>query len=256
MSRRPVNALAILLVGIVFGVLIWRALRPPATPTLEQRLGVLLKELREARSIQTEQEIRQIGTNALPMLFALAQVTNSPSREFLLSLSQRQSALAFDFQNASEAHELAAIGFHVLGPLAEGAVSALTNALNHPNPELQKTAILCLGGIGPGARDAVPFLIAEITNADRLVRAYAKSALANIHSQPSIAVPALVDNLSQRDGNTHLTVAALGKFGSDAKAALPALLPLLNDPNSHIRFFTSNSLKEIDPQAAIQAGVK
>jgi hypothetical protein len=88
---------------------------------------------------------------------------------------------------------------------------------------------------------------------DRLVQARAKLALGNIHSQPGIAVPALVGILSQRNGSMHLTVQALGKFGSDAKEAIPALRLLLDNPNFNIRSSASNALQEIERDAAREA---
>jgi hypothetical protein len=255
-ERRFGIALASFLLALIFGAWIWHGLRASGASAQGQRMRPLLKELREGPNVEAEQAIREIGTNALPALLQMAGATNSVVRSTLLGLARRQSALAFDFRDAAEAHELAACGFHALGPIAQGAVPALTNLLGNPDPEVQRAAISCLSSIGPAAAAAVPVLIREFTNTDRIVRATAKFALGSIHSQPAIAIPALVANLSARDGSAHLTASALGKFGSEAKAAIPALLPLLNDPNSSVRYFASNALIQIDREAATQAGVK
>jgi HEAT repeat protein len=182
--------------------------------------------------------------------------TNSPDREDLLRLARRQSVLAFDFHDASEDHNLATVGFFVLGPTAKGAVAALTNFFCAADPVVRRTSIGCLVALGPAAQDAVPALIPEISDTDTAVRGSAKLALGAIHAQPAIAVPALIANLSARDGSTRLTVLALGKFGAEAKVAVPALLPLLNDPNRDLRSATSNALKQIDSEAATKARVR
>ena len=83
-----------------------------------------------------------------------------------------------------------------------------------------------------------------------------RTVSAPLESQGAIAVPALIANLSARDGSTRLTVLALGKFGAEAKVAVPALLPLLNDPDRDVRSATSDALKQIDSEAATKAGVR
>lgn len=70
-------------------------------------------------------------------------------------------------------------------------------------------------------------------------------------------MPALVTCLSNNDLFAHYTAAdALGKFGTDAKPAIPALIALLNDPLGLARQAATNALLQIDPEAAAKAGVK
>ena len=155
-------------------------------------LTAWLQERRVGPSQEAENATRQIGTNALPTLLKMVIEANSPDQEALLGLARRQSELAFDFYDADEDHNLAPLGFFVLGPTGKGAVTALTNLVTDPNPIVRRTAIACLGSIGPAAQDAVPALIPAITDfLQPQVQATAKFALGAIHAQAAIAVPAM-----------------------------------------------------------------
>ena len=48
---------------------------------------------------------------------------------------------------------------------------------------------------------------------------------------------------------------ALGAFGASAKAAVPHLMPLVNDKEGIVRDSADYALKQIDPEAAGKAGV-
>lgn len=54
-----------------------------------------------------------------------------------------------------------------------------------------------------------------------------------------------------RDG-----IESLARFGTEAKAAVPVLLSLLNDPRLNVRESVTNWLPRIDAEAAAKAGVK
>ena len=256
--RRPLwISLAVVLV-VTLGALTWLSFRSNEPAFQGKSLTAWLQERRVGPSQEAENATRQIGTNALPTLLKMVIEANSPDQEALLGLARRQSELAFDFYDADEDHNLAPLGFFVLGPTGKGAVTALTNLVTDPNPIVRRTAIACLGSIGPAAQDAVPALIPAITDfLQPQVQATAKFALGAIHAQAAIAVPALTNSLSVRGKSSRLlALSALGKFGVEAKVAVPVLLPLLNDPDLDMRSATSNALKMIDPEAAIEAGVK
>jgi HEAT repeat protein len=218
-------------------------------------LSVWLRECYDANDDEAPNAIRAIGTNALPALLELARTKDSSGKKALLKLASRQSRFAFE--GASEAHDVAMRGYAILGPAAAEAVPALTDLLS--DPDLQLSAIGCLSHIGAGAEDAVPALILQVTNTNYVVGACAKAALATIHGRPEQVVPALIANLTARpscDPTPHLTVEALGRFGEEANAAVPSIVPLLTDGRLLLRAAATNALKRIDPEAARRAGVK
>ena len=246
------------LVTAVVGILTllaWLALRSTEPSYHGRPLSVCLRDCSEGRDDEAPNAIRAIGTNALPALFELARTKDSSGRKALLKFASRQSQFAFE--GSSEAHDLSMRGYAILGPAAAEAVPALTNLLS--DPELQLSAILCLSHIGTAAEDAIPALLLQLTNTDYVVGASAKAALATIHRRPEQVVPVLIANLvarPARDPTPHLTVEALGRFGNEANAAVPSIVPLLMDGRLLVRTAATNALKRIDPETARQAGVK
>ena len=91
--------------------------------------------------------------------------------------------------------------------------------------------------IGPGAIDAVPALSHALTNEVKAeARQCAAEALGAIHSQPKIAVPALL--LALRDSSPDVQAQAalsLGEFRTNAETALPTLRILAQQPGPRRR---------------------
>jgi HEAT repeat protein len=104
---------------------------------------------------------------------------------------------------------------------------------------LRLRAVKTLGSQKADAAVAVPALTVALSDPDGDVRRAAVAALRAVQPQvkPSKElVQAVVADLADPDDNVRLTaVRTLGKMGSAANAALPALQPLLNDPDKDIR---------------------
>ena len=112
-----------------------------------------------------------------------------------------------------------------------------------------------LGSFGPAASRAIPVLIQAANTTDIAVRGPALGALGKIHQQPEKIVPFLVKYLDDDNLNTP-AAEALGGFGSVAKPAVPKLISLLKIPDKDLRHAVTDSLKKIDPEAAVQAGIR
>jgi hypothetical protein len=111
-----------------------------------------------------------------------------------------------------------------------------------------------LGTCGPAAHAAVPLLIQVVKGSDSAPRSAAAIALGRIHSVPEMSIPALMACL--KDGDIDDSAAeALGDFGTAAKAAVPALVPLVHSREKELRRAAVLSLYKIDPAAAAQAGI-
>lgn len=171
----------------------------------------------------TEQHLRAslgfvaLGPIGQPSLFELARLISNPN-------TTRFTATA-----------LAAIG--------NDGVRAVTGALLSTNVLVRREAAGVLGGLGivrfatnstpkqlevleSQARLAVPSLVAACDDPDELVRARAATALGLLGAKSELAVPALIKALA--DGNSPWRVPsasarALGRFGSNAIPAIPAL---------------------------------
>jgi HEAT repeat protein len=87
-----------------------------------------------------------------------------------------------------------------------------------------------LPGREQGEEEIVKAMIALLHDPEADVRAAAANQLRGPRFAAEKIFPALIGALSDDDGHVRLTaVFALGRFGPDAKAAIPRLLPLLND---------------------------
>jgi hypothetical protein len=199
--------------------------------------------------------IQQIGTNAVPILIRMAAVHDSELKSNVMVLAKR--LLPIRPHSAEEYHKMSVMGFYILGPIGKSAVPSLIKLLKSPYEDVRGTAADGLGDIGPEAKAAVPFLIPFLNNSDYFVRWDATVNLGRIHSLPDLVVPELIKNLIPSNGlRSAITIKTLGEFGKNAKAAVPSLMPFLNDKDQYVRYRTTNALKQIDPEAAAKAGIK
>lgn len=128
--------------------------------------------------------------------------------------------------------------------------------------------------------NALPALLRMIRSRDsrfklKLMELAAKQSLIPVHFTPASARqwraiwafralgPAAVPALTNLLGDPNATVfvrqyaaVSLGQYENQAKAAVPALLQAVNDPDAQVRTAAAASLKKIDPEAVVQAGVK
>jgi HEAT repeat protein len=160
---------------------------------------------------------------------------------------------------------------YALGEIGEDGstvVPVLIAALNDPDFNIRSQAVEALGKFGEEAQAAIPLLLRLIPesagdstepDAPSLaeLRGCAAASLGDIQCNAETVVPALVSNLMDSDVSARMRKAeALGKFGEEARLALPALTRLLEDEDPDVRASATNALLAIDPQAAAKAGVK
>ena len=109
-----------------------------------------------------------------------------------------------------------------IGPQAAEAVPALIRMLNERREDEDSEATAdALGGIGPGARAAVPALEKLLADDDKRIRSASARALSRIDPTVVAAVAALVEALDSESAAD--ACESLGRMGSVARAALPAL---------------------------------
>lgn len=122
------------------------------------------------------------------------------------------------------------------------------------SPGRRGDAMKEVGKFGPAAKASIPVLIQLLKDPDASVRGSAAAALGEIRSNPDLVVPALINCLDDADMNDQ-AAEALGKFGAQANAAVPKLLPLLHG-DKEARHAAALALPDIDPEAAAKAGLK
>ena len=162
--------------------------------------------------------------------------------------------------------EAAAKALGQIGPPARAAVPTLFRSLKDSAAPVRSHAAWALGQINPGAQAVAP-LVETLADADSEVRRYAAFALSQLGPAAEEAVPQLIEHLpdpamgymaaralgaigpAAKPSIPHLVTAlrgdkslkrleyasALGKFGADARQAIPDLLPLTQDPDPDVR---------------------
>jgi hypothetical protein len=254
-------ALAVLLVALA-GVSAWQGLRLREPVYQGRRLSVWLEILRKERANGNDPyagpAIRHIGTNALPVLIEWLHARDTPLKQMVMTWLQKQKLVHFNFKSADQRRGEAILGYDALGPLASVQVLSLSGILtNDPSPDVRQAAAQALAAIGPEARLAASALFHAAKDTNNVVRDCAFIALARIRPDPHLTVPILVAGLD--DPNLRALAAhALGEYGPEARAAVPALLRMLatNNSASLVRNVAAAALKAIDPEAAARAGVQ
>lgn len=278
--KRVHIALAVLLVVLV-SVTAWEVLRPSEPEPVYQgkALRVWLSDnfiawgRQDGRAQDVAQEaIRQIGTNAIPVLLKMMRRKDSPLISNLISIWNRHimgSAYlrgwvrlpAWYLTQAAILNFQASKGFEALRADAQPAVPELIRIYDRSSsPDSQSCASMALIAIGPeAARAAIPSFLRAAASSDARRRETAVFALAKVHIEPQLVVPGLMKALSDTDANVRgMAVVGLNEIGwsGGARPAVPALVQLLGDPDGKVRRAAAEALRNIDYDAAARAGVK
>src|ERR1035438_9219076 len=123
-----------------------------------------------------------MGTNCIPTLLHMLRQKDSNVKRWLVTIAQKQKLVKIHFVPAAVRNVEASRAFIVLGDLAKDAVPALVQMhRDNVSAESQSAIEDALAWIGPGAKPALPLLLANITNSNPSLRANALWALGEIH---------------------------------------------------------------------------
>jgi len=118
--------------------------------------------------------------------------------------------------------------------------------------ERQSKALILLRKMGPIAEPLIPEIIPRLTSADLDEAATMAYFLAEINRQPEVVVPAIHRALLSTNwsfGHSKNHIAALGKFGPQARSALPELQNRLGHPahtNRAETFYLARAILQIN----------
>ncbi len=169
-----------------------------------------------------------MGPNAVPRLLRLLGEPSPDLRDRLWAILRRYHRTKVPLP-PNQLHNLHAFyAFCALGPQGSNAVPVLISMLERdPSLFCQQSVPKILGIIGPTAEMAVPVLVERTTNANDYVRENSIIGLGQIHGQPALAVPTLIQALNDPFISARIEAArSLGAYGKDAHPAIPPLLEL------------------------------
>ncbi len=207
---------------------------------------------------ETDEAIRHIGTNAIPVLLKMLNTRDSKWKLALANFSGQRMYLVnrrLSWWSASFAAHEAAQGFVALGPSASNAVPQLIRTYRkNLGIDSQWSCLDALGAIGPATKRAIPDLLGATTNLYTETRRAAVEALGNLRLEPGLVVPVLTTCLQDSDsGVRRASVRALAKFGPDAKPAVPALTKLTGDPLIATNAINARQYASTGPAFVMQA---
>jgi HEAT repeat protein len=134
-------------------------------------------------------------------------------------------------------------------PIQPGVIDQLTKALHESDGEVRLRAIDALNGIGTGAEDAIPHLIAILQDKSQPVDLRRHSVIAIRSIYAGLAFDPLNNSLKDSDRVIRSSAAgALGSIREEARNAVPQLISLVNeDPYSEVRASAAEVVGKIDP---------
>jgi HEAT repeat protein len=138
---------------------------------------------------------------------------------------------------------------------ADSLDSCIDKVLDPKNPDW-KVYALVTAHLHTNAAVAVPRLVHAFETMDDEIKGRIALPLREIRSRPDLSVPVLTALLAHTNDETRFHAAAgLSSFGAAAKPAWNDLVALLSDKSNQVRLFTTNSLRQIDREAAQQLGI-
>jgi HEAT repeat protein len=204
---------------------------PSESDDLRQVIPILVKSLKSDDPVVRSDAVAGLGSAgrlALPALIRLVRGQAGDSR------SAWQAAAALQ----------------AMGPLAEPAVTVLTDALESDDEQVVIRAAGALGAIGAAAKPAVDELQKQLSGPNAAIRTHVASALGDLGPVAEDAVGDLATALQDPDEGVRREAAeALGKIGPAAKDAIPALVTALNDDAGTVTVHAAWALSRIGPDA-------
>lgn len=215
-----------------------------------------------------------IGPDSLPpMIQSLSTCDAATKFNILFGLGQFRSnapvvvpVLLTSLRDRSpNCRTVAAVSLGRMAQNEELCVPALTNLLTDPDSQTRWAACTALAEFKERAKPGIPALLSTLHDGDPAVKGMAAIALAKIDPE-NVArrqdlMPILIHNLegvagAKLDSLRYSTMEVIGPWGEQAKAAVPALLECLGDQTAYVRESAGNTLRQIDPASAVEAGIK
>jgi HEAT repeat protein len=211
-------------------------LAAPAAEVVRTARDWLAHDRNVWRRWQAVEVLREVGRAAAPAV-----------PELIATLGDGGTSLELTLPDAV-ADALAGVGPPALAPLTEALRT-------HADPKVRAGAARALLKMGPRkASAAVPALHEALADAAAEVRSMAGAALSSIAPQAPETVPALAALLKAKGRNAHIVrrdgAYYLGRLGEPARAAVPALLEALQDPDRDVRDYASIALTQVVPDRA------
>ncbi len=237
--RKKLRIVTAILLIAIFGGIVWQVLRGHEYEPIYQGRALsfwlrgygIFSATNEPTRHQADAALDACGTNAVPVLLRMLHTPDTPLEDkFLAWVGKQRFAKINPPMPSWMRHQAAFWGLLSLGPRASNAVPELMEMYDRQPSILWRPSITSIyGSIGPAAKAAIPQLLSGTADTNANVRVGSIFALGRIHAQPELVVPVLINCLYDPSPDIQGTaVNSLRAYGKQAKAAVPALIGLLN----------------------------
>ncbi|EEF59562.1 HEAT repeat domain-containing protein [Pedosphaera parvula] len=111
-----------------------------------------------------------IGVKAIPTLLSMLKAKDSPTRTNFIRFWRQHGFPKIDWgMEANNQHEMAGMGFAILGKEARAATSGLIKHTVNEDPKIRRTALLCLNTIEADPQMLFPVLVERLKDDEDLV---------------------------------------------------------------------------------------
>jgi HEAT repeat protein len=148
---------------------------------------------------------------------------------------------------------MSAQGLSSVRPVSEAAILGLANLLKDCEPATRAVAVQTLVNLRFQAKAALPAVVEALAMDDVIVRPHVTSLLQANRKESALLLAA---RLTDKDAAARQRLAAvLGELGVEAKAAVPALIRLLNDESLLVRLSAAGATGRIEGRAQLREGL-
>jgi HEAT repeat protein len=250
--RTALGCVAVLLLTVA-GLALARWLNPE--PRIQGRaLSEWLAQLRSTDPAERQaaaEAVTSMGPDALPYLTGTLTRPPSPAQKAALSAAKYvprwlKGPLSRIYSPSSEIvnKHTALYAISLLGTNATGAATAVGQVLREPHVALSGAAAATLIRLGT---NALPELIAALSDGNYTVRVNACNALANLNSAAAPAIPRLGQIVVEERGAIRSTaVMTLARIG---EPAVPLLTGFLANTNAAVRQSGAYAFAHLNPPA-------
>jgi RNA polymerase sigma factor (sigma-70 family) len=252
-----------------------RAMKPPLEGLTQEQANASRRTRMDAADLLCQLADFKEDTSAVPDVIKVLQAEKDGSVrgiEFgyfempIQTMSEKEKAALFpellhglNSNDPSERNN-ALVALQYYANQKKTVVPLIANAIQDSDPTVRMMAVRALNKIDaqdPANSESVAVLVKCMTappdgsalEASRFpfIASQAATILGELHREPDVAVPVLMQALQNGDSYLRYSAAmALSKFGGQAKPAVPALLKALEDSDANVRRQAAVALKEIN----------
>ena len=236
-----------------------------------EAVPVLIKAVRDKETKIRLEALRALGAfgpaakDAIPALTELLKQDQGPNRvivaETLAKVDPRNPAAISALEETAQGHNLpprqgmllrqdAIRALGRLGPDAQAALPVLEKILASGDPSLRLETAIALARVGGDLQAVLPVLLAVIRDRTNSYRARTLEALSQVHTADLAVIATLVQLLSEVQPARVTAAEILGRMGTAAQSAVPALTVLLKASDPETRLQAALALWRIDGRTA------